>query len=107
MPHVFVMDNLDWRKKTLEGVSYNATTAIIIENLNSSDYDQHPKVVAISTSTPVQSNKRLFPSLPTIYITAKDRQISRSPRKIMDVDSLHTQADRTSEDMLLVQRLGS
>lgn len=31
-PHVFAMDNLDWKKKTLEGGSFNATTAIIIEN---------------------------------------------------------------------------
>lgn len=32
IPHVFAMDNLDWKKKTLEGGSFNATTAIIIEN---------------------------------------------------------------------------
>ena len=30
--HVFVMDNLDWRKKTLDGGSFHATTAIVIEN---------------------------------------------------------------------------
>lgn len=30
LPHVFAMDNLDWKKKkTLEGESLNATTAII------------------------------------------------------------------------------
>ena len=28
IPHVFAMDNLDWKKKTLEGGSFNATTAI-------------------------------------------------------------------------------
>ncbi|KAF3854194.1 hypothetical protein F7725_022249 [Dissostichus mawsoni] len=32
IPHVFAMDNLDWKMKTLEGGSFNATTAIIIEN---------------------------------------------------------------------------
>ena len=32
IPHVFAMDNLDWKKKTLVGGSFNATTAIIIEN---------------------------------------------------------------------------
>ena len=31
-PHVFAMDNLDWKRKTLEGGSFNATTAIIIES---------------------------------------------------------------------------
>jgi len=30
--HVFAMDNLDWKKNTLGGGSFNATTAIIIEN---------------------------------------------------------------------------
>lgn len=32
IPHVFSMDNLDWKKKTLDGGSFNATSAIIIEN---------------------------------------------------------------------------
>ncbi|KAK5916166.1 hypothetical protein CesoFtcFv8_001688 [Champsocephalus esox] len=32
IPHVFAMDNLDWKMKTLESGSFNATTAIIIEN---------------------------------------------------------------------------
>jgi len=31
--HVFAMENLDWKKNTLGGRSFNATTAIIIENL--------------------------------------------------------------------------
>ena len=31
MPHVFAMNNLDWKKKTLEGCSFNLTTAMIIE----------------------------------------------------------------------------
>ena len=30
--HVFAMDNLDWRKKTLDGGSFHATTAIVIES---------------------------------------------------------------------------
>ena len=31
-PHVFAMDNLDWQRTTLEGGSFNTTTAIIIES---------------------------------------------------------------------------
>ena len=74
MPHVFAMNNLDWKKKTLEGGSFNATTAIIIENTDSSDNDQHAKAVTISTSTPEQRN--ILPSgpstsIPTIRIPAK------------------------------------
>jgi len=30
--HVFTMDNIDWKKNTLSGGSFNATTAIINEN---------------------------------------------------------------------------
>ena len=109
MPHVFAMDSLDWKKKTLEGGSFNATTAIIIENLDSSDNDQHAKAITISTSTPEQ--RKTLPSgpstsIPPIHISAKDRQISRSLGDIVNVDSLHTQTDRTVEDMLLVYRLG-
>ena len=109
MPHVFAMDNLDWKKKTLEGGSFNATTATIIETPDSSDNDQHAKAITISTSTPEQ--RKTLPScpstsIPPIHISAKDRQISRSLGNIVHVDSLHTQADRTAEDMLLVYRLG-
>ena len=112
IPHVFALNNLDWKKKktTLQGGSFNATTAIIIENPDSSDNDQHAKAIRISTSTPEQ--RKTLPSgpstsIPTIRISAKDRQITRSLGNIMAVDSLHTQADRTSEYMLLVYRSGS
>ena len=69
------MDNLDWKKKTLEGGSFNATTAIVIENPVPADYDQHAKAITISTSTPEQ--RETLPSGPTtsippIHISAKD-----------------------------------
>ena len=76
MPHVFAMDNLDWRKNTLTSEQRNTLPS--------------------GPST----------SIPTICISAKNRQISRSLGNIMDVDNLHTRADRTSEYMLLVYRLG-
>ena len=100
MPHVFAIDNLDWKKKTLEGGSFNATTGIIIENPDSSDNDQHAKAITISTSPLEQLNtlpSGLSTSIPTIRISAKKRQISRCLGNIMDVDNLHTRADRTSE----------
>ena len=81
MPHVFAMNNLDWKKKTLEGCGFNATTAMIIEKTDSSDNDQHAKAITISTSTPEQ--QKTLPSgpsisIPTLCISAKNRQISRS-----------------------------
>ena len=81
MPHVFAMNNLDWKKKTLEGGSFNATTAIIIKKPDSSDNDQHANAITISTSTPEQ--RKTLPSgpsisIPTICISEKEGQISRS-----------------------------
>ena len=34
-PHVFAIDNVNWMNKTLEGGSFHATTAIIIEHQTS------------------------------------------------------------------------
>ena len=34
---VFAMDNLDWKRKTLEGGTFNATTAIIVKNVTSDE----------------------------------------------------------------------
>ena len=65
MSHVFAMNNLDWKKKTLES-SFNATTAMIIEKTDSSNNDQHAKAITISTSTPEQ--RKTLPSGPSISI---------------------------------------
>ena len=51
-PHVFAMDNLDWKKKTLDGGSIHATTAIIIEN---QDTERAQEGTTLPTST---SDKR-------------------------------------------------
>ena len=66
MPHVFAMNNLDRKKKTLESCSFNATTAMIIEKTDSSNNDQHAKAITISTSTPEQ--RKTLPSGPSISI---------------------------------------
>ena len=82
MPHVFALDNLDWKKKkTLQGGCFNATTTIIIENPDSSDNDQHAKAITISTSTPEQ--RKTLPSgpstsIPNIRISEKKTDIQIS-----------------------------
>ena len=51
--HVFAMDNLDWTKKTLGGGSFNATTAIIIENaeqLGSADHARRDERISTPTA---------------------------------------------------------
>ena len=58
--HVFAMDNLDWTKNTLEGGSFNATTAIIIENAEqdgSADHARRDERI----STPTASTEREGP----------------------------------------------
>jgi hypothetical protein len=107
-PHVFAMDNLDW-KKTLEGGSFNATTAIIIENPEeSTNQARREEGVRLSTSTS-QRRKTLSDvpdtAVPPCHISAKDRQRSRSLDHIGNVESLETPSDHTAEELLLMWRL--
>ena len=83
------MDNLDWKKKTLEGGSFNATTPIIIENPEDSSSQARRGVIL---STPTSERRTLSnvhdTTFPACQISANDRQKSRSLGSIMDVKSL-------------------
>lgn len=107
--HVFAMDNLDWRKKTLDGGSFHATTAIVIENAKEGIHEAK-KVVAPRTSTSRARRKTLSQvpdeTFPTGIITTRDRQTSRSLQNITSLESLETQSDGTANDILLLWRLG-
>ena len=107
--HVFAMDNLDWKKKTLGGGSFNATTAIIIENQVTANQSMREESVTLSVPTS-GSQKTLCDvstaEFPVCYISAKDRQSSRSLSSIEDVENLATVCDNTAEMMLHVWRLG-
>ncbi len=71
------MNNLDWKKKTLEGGSFNAITAIVIENQeNMARIDQE------------------YDAISPTYISARDRLKSRSLDNIRNVESLETLCDR-------------
>ncbi|KAK1874950.1 2-C-methyl-D-erythritol 4-phosphate cytidylyltransferase [Dissostichus eleginoides] len=105
IPHVFAMDNLDWKMKTLEGGSFNATTAIIIEN---------QKIVRVQEgarfTTSTSDRKKTLSDVtdlpaPMCHVSAKDRQRSRSLEHIEKLESLDTSSDGTAEDLLLMWRL--
>ncbi|XP_034038500.1 uncharacterized protein LOC117521252 [Thalassophryne amazonica] len=104
-PHVFATDNLDWKMTTLEGGSFHATTAIIIENPVSES--REPRGLCVPTSG-TQRALHDIPDAPTTvcHISAKDRQKSRSLVQITSVDDLMTESDGSTEDILLVWRLG-
>ena len=54
IPHVFAMENLNWKRKTLEGGTSNATNAIIVKNIGNvtSDEDvRRDKDVSIPIAT--------------------------------------------------------
>ena len=110
--HVFAMDNLDWTKKTLEGGSFNATTAIIIENAaqdGSTDHARREEI--ISTPTASSERKRVLSDVPVAgiracHISACDRKKARSLGAIEAVGSLETPSDNMADAMLLVWRLG-
>ncbi|XP_030833483.1 uncharacterized protein LOC105441519 [Strongylocentrotus purpuratus] len=106
IPHVFAMDNLDWKKKTLEGGSFNATTAIVIEN---QELERAQEGTRLRTSTS-DRRKTLFdvedPPPSTCHISARDRQTSRSLQCIEKLESLMTSSDGQAEDVLLMWRLG-
>ena len=77
MPHVFAMDNLDRRKETLEGGRFNLTPAIIIENPDSADHDQHTKAITIFTSISDQQNT--IHSCPSASMPTILQKINRCP----------------------------
>ena len=105
---VFAMDNLDWKKKTLEGGSFHATTAIIIEPPEPEAATHEPEVVSIPIST---SRRRTLlniaeTSKSTCHVTAKDRLKGRSLSNIPSVESLSTECDGTAHELLLMWYLG-
>ena len=57
LQHVFAMDNLDWKRKTLEGGTFNVTNTIIVKNIGnvtSDEDDRRDKDVSI----PIAKSRR-------------------------------------------------
>jgi len=79
--HAFTMDNIDWKKNTLGGGSFNATTAITVNERGGCD--ALCPIFWKSTLGDVPNTE-----FPVCYISAKDRQKSRSLSSIIDVEDL-------------------
>ena len=90
-PHVFVMDNLDWKKKTIEGGSFDAT-AIIIENPE----DDTVPVIKPILVPPTTDRRKTIDQIPdeksgdAYELTVKARLKGRSLQHITSVESLST-----------------
>ena len=111
--HVFALDNLDWRKKTLDGGSFHATTAIVIENANdTTPEDNAVNIPTLTAGTSTVRSKTLSglnddtSTFPAGNVTKRDRQTSRSLQEINTLASLETESDGTAEDILLLWKIG-
>lgn len=105
--HVFAMDNLDWRKKTLDGGSFHATTAVIIENIK----DATPRTNKVNVPTKSGARSKTLSNINdetfvASDVTARDRRSSRSLQDITTLESLETQSDGTANDILILWRIG-
>ena len=105
-PHVFAMDNLDWKNKTLEGGSFHATTAIIIEHQDTEKPSSTVSVPSKSTRRRTLHDDQEKTSTQKYFVSAKEKQKGRSLRNISSVDSLFSRCDDIADDLLLVWRLG-
>ena len=100
------MDNLDWKKKTLEGGSFNATTAIITEN-QKIERAQEATRLPTSTSDKIKTLSNVEdPPFSKCHISAKDWQTTRSLQHIEKLESPLTYSDGQAEDVLLVWSSG-
>jgi len=103
------MDNLDWKKNTLEGGSFHATTAIIIENCEGEPVARNLRGVSVPSCT--SGRKKTLPVVPmpaisACHISARDRKKSRSLDSFESIESLETPSDHTAEEMMLIWKLG-
>ena len=107
--HVFAMDNLDWKNKTLEGGSFHATTAIIIEQGNASD--DEPVTCTIPKCAPTRrkstpSDQSENSNMSLCIISDHEKRKSRALSDIESLESLQTVCDDSAWDALLIWRLG-
>lgn len=102
---IFAMDNLDWSKKTLEGGSFHATTAIVIENCESNVPPNNPLVITSTGSK--KTLETVSENTQTVCnLSSKDRQRARSLAHIPSVENLSTECDNSAEKIHLVWLLG-
>ena len=105
-PHVFAIDNLDWINKTLEGGSFHATTAIIIEQQDTEHETSTLSVPSKSTRRRTLDKVQEKTSTQQYFVSAKEKLRGRSLHNIPFADNLFSHCDDIAEDLLLVWRLG-
>lgn len=108
LPHLFATDNLDWRNKTLQGGSFHATTAIIIENSRSNLTRNKGKAVCVplSSSSRARSIGNIQDSqLQSVHLSEKERAKSRSLESITSLENIQTECDGFADNLLLMWKL--
>ena len=109
VPPVFAFDNLDWKTKSLEGGSFHATTAIVIQPGNDAANNQTAagnvtESISIRSGTCRRDRKvklQKETELPRCHVTVRERRESRSLSAIPSVQSLVFE-DGAAEDLLMI-----
>ena len=108
-PPVFPIENLDWFKKTLEGGSFNATTYMIIQNIDEEDYiagNVSYKLYAGSSKAHRTPSTKTTANRSTFYVSSSERKKSKSLGDITSMEDLNTDGDGSADDLLLMWQLG-
>ena len=85
---MYAMDNLDWKKKTLEGGSFHGTTAIITETKCGNDTAESQNTV-LKVPRSSQYHRTLPDSpeneIPSCYVSSADRKTAKSLQNILPI----------------------
>lgn len=104
--HVFAMDNLDWQKMTLEGDSFNATAAIVIDNPETTSVQvRWADIISFSVQVGwadiISFSVSSGDAIPACHISAGNRRRFRSLSSIGNIISLETPSNDVAENILL------
>jgi len=101
--HVFAMDNLDWKKKTLSGGCFNATTAIVIETPSLTPDAVRANVYVKTTTSRAKTLPDISePAIPECFVSKRERLESRSLGNTDTLQSLRTESDNFANNLLLL-----
>ena len=87
-PHVFAIDNLNWTNKTLEGGSFHATRAILIEQQDTDHQTSTVSVPSKSTHRRTLDDVQEKTSTQQYFVSAKEKQKGHSLHIIQSVDNM-------------------
>ncbi len=105
-PPVFAIDNLDWFKKTLQGGSFNATSSIIIQNVDNDEQDVDLQTFKLTSSRKRSMTPDRKPDRPPFFVSPPERKRARSLTEIPAFENLKTDCDSKANDLFLLWQIG-